>query len=266
MIRSGRWGRSGRSGSEAGISRCVRFLRCAVLIGAVVSSISLGAAVQGKTGEGDAAGEASAEAERPPTWYASSVSRSEGGAYVVIHSWSNGTRFRAETVLSGHRVTTIVNGGTYYIVDPVSATGVAIERSPLSVARDAERGRPFGSEFELILRDGGEKVRTESVSGRQCDVYRVTDEKGRRQVWVTVEKPPVPARAENFDRRNGWTTHVEYTNWLAGLSISDSFFEPDARIALERVGYEEYRARAAAGRPPGPAPVLYSDLLHGQSE
>ena len=73
-------------------------------------------------------------------------------------------------------------------------------------------------------------------------------------------------RVENFDRSSGRTTYVEYTNWLVAPLISDTFFEPDERIEMERFGYREYRARVRAGQPPGPAPVLYSELLHGRLE
>jgi outer membrane lipoprotein-sorting protein len=254
-----------------------------VLIGAVVLWAPFAVAREAQTGEGSEPTQAAAQqtldgdgredasqpvatAKSEQTWYGSSVSRNEGGGYVIIHFWSKATRFRAETVIGGHRITTIVNGETYYILDPVLATGVAIERSQESVAQDAERGRPFGNELELILRDGGEKVRTERVSGQACEVYRITDDNGRRQAWITIERPRVPVRVENFDRSSGRTTYVEYTNWLVAPLISDTFFEPDERIEMERFGYREYRARVRDGQPPGPAPVLYSELLHGRLE
>lgn len=282
MRSGGRCGLAGSS-SEAGVRWGGRLLGCALAIGAVALAVPFASARQVQSGtrgeqdpaaaqgtrEGDAlegAPRASAQAGRRRSWYASSVSRNEDGAYVVIHFWSKGARFRAETVVVGHRVTTIVNGETYYVLDPVSATGAAIERSPRAVAEDSARGRPFGNELAMILKDGGEKVGTQRASKRECEVYRVTDERGRRQVWVTIEEPRIPVRAENYDRASGRTTYVEYTDWLVDLSLSDRFFEPDERIDMERVGYEEYGARVEAGRPPGPAPVLYGELLHGRAE
>jgi hypothetical protein len=254
-----------RRGEQCGPLRPprLRLLWCVVLLGAVVVSVPAAAAQQPETGEQKPA---AVEVEPEPTWYASSLSRNEGGAYLVVHFWSKGAKFRAETVIAGHRVTTIVNGKTYFVTDPVLSTGVAIRRSELAIAQDATRGRPFGRELEQILRDGAEKVRRERVKGRECDVYQVTDEQGRRQVCVTLRASRVPLRVENFDRRTGKTTYVDYTDWLAGPLISDSFFAPDERIDMERVGYEEYRARIARGQTTGPAPVLYGELLNGRRE
>jgi hypothetical protein len=246
--------------------RCgrLRLLGRAVLLGAVVVSVSAAAAQQPQTDGQKPPGQAAVVSE--PTWYGSSLSRNDSGSYLVVHFWSKGARFRAETVIAGHRVTTIVNDKTYYVLDPVLATGVAIRRSELAIAQDATRGRPFGTELKQILRDGGEKVRRERVNGRECDVYQVTDDQGRRQVCVSLQVPRVPLRVENFDRRSGATTYVDYTDWLAGPLISDSFFEPDARIDMERVGYKEYRARVERGQSTGPAPVLYGELLNGRRE
>jgi len=244
----------------------LRLLGCAVLLGAVVVSVSAAAAQQPQTGGQKQPDQAAVKVESEPTWYASSLSRNDTGSYLVVHFWSKGARFRAETVIAGHRVTTIVNGKTYFVLDPVLSTGVAIRRSVLAIAQDATRGRPFGKELEQILRDGGEKVRKERVNGRECEVYQVTDERGRRQVCVVLRVPRVPLRVENFNRRSGATTYVDYTDWLAGPLISDSFFEPDAQIDMERVGYQEYRARVARGQTTGPAPVLYGELLNGRQE
>ena len=242
----------------------LQLLGCAVLLGAVVVSVSAAAAQQPQTDGQKQPVQAAVVPE--PTWYGSSLSRNDSGAYLVVHFWSKGARFRAETVIAGHRVTTIVNDKTYYVLDPVLATGVAIRRGEPAIAQDATRGRPFGTELEQILRDGGEKVRRERVNGRECDVYQVTDDQGRRQVCVSLQVPRVPLRVENFDRKSGATTYVDYTDWLSGPLISDSFFEPDARIDMERVGYKEYRARVERGQSTGPAPVLYGELLNGRRE
>ena len=56
---------------------------------------------------------------------------------------------------------------------------------------------------------------------------------------------------------------AEYRNWIYGPELPDSFFAPGARVELERVSYAGYKKRV--GRESiGPAPVLYSDLLHGR--
>ena len=53
-------------------------------------------------------------------------------------------------------------------------------------------------------------------------------------------------------------------NWVRGLPLDDSFFEPDPRIALEKMTYEEFLARAKEGKPAG-FPPLFSDLLSGRA-
>jgi len=244
----------------------LRLLRCVVLIGAVaLSAPPIAAAQEAQVGEQEQPGQA-AEVKPEQSWYASSLSRNEAGSFLVVHFWSKGARFRAETLIAGHRITSIVNGGTYYVLDPVLGTGAAIERSQRSVAQDATRGRPFGGELQQILSQGGEKVGTERVGGRECEMYRVTNAKGRRQVCLSMQEPQVPLRIESFDRNSGQTTYVDYSNWMLGLLISDAFFEPDERISMERLGYEEYQARTARGQSAGPAPVLYGDLLHGHPD
>ena len=50
---------------------------------------------------------------------------------------------------------------------------------------------------------------------------------------------------------------------IADLELSDAFFEPDPRVKLERVEYADYVTRSQTG-PVGPAPVLFSNLLHGR--
>ena len=61
---------------------------------------------------------ATAQEQAPPapveyhdTWYAQALAHSEIGLNVT-HFWSKGPLLRAETVVVGRRVVTIVNGGT----------------------------------------------------------------------------------------------------------------------------------------------------------
>ena len=130
------------------------------------------------------------------------------------------------------------------------------------MAQDEARGRPFANELQKLLIEGGELVDTEESTHGPVDVYRVTDERGRRTLWMSTKEPQIPLRIQTYDRATATTGRVDYVNWLHGLPIWDEFFTPDPRIDLERISYEQYKQRA--GRVPiGPAPVLYRQLLHG---
>lgn len=211
-----------------------------------------------------AGGKPSAAPEQPETWYASTIAEDERGSFLIVHFWSLGPRLRSEAVLGGRRIVTIVNGDTYYVVDAVGGNGVAITRSEAAQKADATRGRPFGNELEQLMREGGEHIGTKNAGNQTVDVYRLTDERGRRTVWMSRSNPPVPLRVLTFDRPSGTTGKLDYVNWLQGPSLPESFFEPDPRWKLEHLGYEEYRHRIVKG-PVGPAPVLYRHLLHGDS-
>jgi hypothetical protein len=67
-----------------------------------------------------------------------------------------------------------------------------------------------------------------------------------------------------YRRDNQKTTTTDFVNWLTGLSIADSFFEPESGVAFERLDLETYIRRSATGEPIGPVPVLYTDLLVGR--
>jgi hypothetical protein len=196
------------------------------------------------------------------TWYAETVAQSERG-FLVTHYWSKGAKLRAETVIQGHRIVTMVSGELYTIVDALTLEGVAIRRSPAAIAEDAKRGRPFASELDDVLADGGEKVGEQLVNGVQTDVYRATDARGKSTVWVTRDEPRFPVRTEYYSRVTKQESTTSYVNWLSGLPIPDAFFEPDASVKLEHVSYDEYVARTSK-EPVGPAPVLFRHLLHGE--
>ncbi|MDH3211404.1 MAG: DUF4412 domain-containing protein [Myxococcales bacterium] len=201
----------------------------------------------------------------PETWYARSLARSES-ALNVTYFWSKGPKMRSETVILGHRIVTIVNGETYYAYDASAGHGIAIGRAAEAIAADAPKRRPFGQEVETLLRQGAEKVGEETVRGRTCDLYRVTDSAGRRQVWTTQDEPRVTIKIEIFNRPTGGRQYIDYDEWLRGLPIADSFFEPSAALRLERFTLEEYLLRSAREGPVGPVPILYADLLHGRSK
>jgi hypothetical protein len=202
-------------------------------------------------------------AERFDTWYAQALAHSEVGLNVT-HFWSKGPLLRAETVVVGRRVITIVNGPTYYAYDGLGRVGVAVGRSPSAIEGDAERKRPFGNELSAILRQGAESVGMENLGGREVEVFRVTDEHGRRQVWVTTEKERLPLRLEVFRRQTGQILRTDFLNWLSGIPISDAFFEPEPGIDFVQLSFDEYLARQADGKPLGPVPIFYTDLLHGR--
>jgi len=199
----------------------------------------------------------------PDTWYAQALAHSEVGINVT-HFWSKGPLLRAETVVLGRRVITIVNGDTYYAYDGLGRTGVAVGRAPAAIEQDAERERPFGNELSSLLRQGAESVGFENLGGRDVEVFRVTDEWGRRQVWVTAGEERLPLRIEVFRRQTGQTLRTDFLNWLSGIAISDAFFEPEPGIDFVRLSFEEYVARQADGKPLGPVPIFYTDLLSGR--
>ena len=167
-------------------------------------------------------------------------------------------------MIAGRRVTTIVSGNTYYAYDAVGQNGIAVTRSPKAIAADARGERPFGREFENLVAAGAERIRDDKVMGRDCEVYRVTDQYGRRELWVSKDKLRLPVRVIVFRRDTQTTTTTDFVNWLTGLSIADGFFQPESSIALERLDFETYAKRSVTGEPIGPVPVLYTDLLVGR--
>lgn len=214
-------------------------------------------------GAGAASAADTEKSARPASWYAATVADDAKGGFLMVHFWSKGPRFRSEAVLAGRQIVTIVNATTYTIIDTVSGTGVAIERSPEARALDERRGRPFGNELEQLLAQGGELVGTEEAEGKMLDVYRLTNSSGRRTIWVSTTNPPVPLRVQTYDRETSITGKVDYVNWLHNPFIADSFFKADPNLQIEQLGYDEYRRRIRKG-PVGPAPVLYRHLLHGE--
>jgi hypothetical protein len=198
---------------------------------------------------------------KPKTWHVSTFG-SGGSGYRIVHYWSKGPLLRAQTLIAGHPVVTIVRGDRYLVLDMLLMKGVEIRRAPAAQAEDAKHERPFGEEFEALKREHGEKIGEEEISGRPAEVWRVTDPAGRRTVWVTKSEPKVPLRIEAFDRASGATVNIDYSNWIFDLPMSDAFFEPPAGMPLETFEYEDYMARSAAGKP-DPAPIFFPHLLHG---
>ena len=203
-----------------------------------------------------------AESSDEEVWYTERIS--SGDAPVrVEHLWSRGDRMRAETVFLGHPIVTIINGDRYIMFDRLAGTGVSIERSSRAIQDDASRARPFGNEFAILLEAGGEKVRTEEMGGRVCDVYRLTSSRGRREVCVTPDEDRLPLFRRVWLRGSSQTGETRYLEWSRNIEIPDAFFQPGSQVKLEYVSYDDYVKRASKERI-GPAPPMHRELLHGQ--
>ena len=199
--------------------------------------------------------------ELEPTWYAQAMARGAAGLNVT-HFWSKGPRLRAETVVAGHKIITIVHGDWYYAYDDLTKRGVAIKRDPASIANDRPGKRPFGNEYDIMVGQGAEMIREEEVMGRKAGVYRVTDHLGKRELWVTLDTARIPLRLEIYDRKTSRRRYTDYINWQSNLYIPERFFAPDESIELDRMDFEEYLARSLREGTVGPVPVLYTNLLH----
>jgi len=204
---------------------------------------------------------ASKAAAPEPTWFALALAHSELGINVA-YFWAKGPKLRAETVIAGRKIVSLVNGDTYYAYDATGREGVAIGRAKAAIAKDAPDRRPFGRELEVVLQQGGEKVGEEQVGGRACERFRVTDEAGRREIWVTKDALRLPVRLEIFSRPTGKTVATDFLSWTSALPIEDAFLEPEPGVHLQRLSFDEYAARQFT--PVGPVPILYMDLLTGR--
>jgi hypothetical protein len=204
------------------------------------------------------------DAKAPSSWYARSLVHGDRGI-IVWDYWAKGRKLRAETVIGGTPIVTFVSGEFYTIVDMLTQAGVAIRRAPEAIAADRTHAgeRPFGREGQELIAKGAEFVRSEEISGRPCRMIRLTEERGKTEVWLTDDKRKLPVRVEFFTRDTGAKSTTDYIDWIADLELSDAFFEPDPRVKLERIEYADYVTRTQSA-PVGPAPVLFSNLLHGR--
>jgi hypothetical protein len=248
-------------------------LRAAALaLAAACLLVAPGASAQGaRSGEKRPAAKQEAPARggrgaaAPTSWYALRITRGDTGV-IVTHLWSSGRSLRAEAVLQGVPIAQLVSGEWYYVIDGARQTGMAVRRSPAALQADLAGSavRPFGNEAADLEKRGAERVREEEVGGRKLKVLRLTDARGRHEVWVTDDASALPIRIDSTDRESGVHIVTDYVDWLSALELPPAFFEPDPRIQLERLEYDEYLQRARRG-PLGPAPVLFGDLLHGPS-
>lgn len=209
------------------------------------------------------AGAEEKQPDAPETWYAMSLVQSTA-RMAISHHWSRGDLYRALNVINGVPIVTIVDRDTYYMINAMNRTGVAIARSEKAKLDDAKRARPFATEWEDIVEAGGERIHTKIIGGVMTEAWRFTNDLGRLTAWVRVGKPRVPMRVETFHRQPGVTDERAYVNWVYGLPIPESFFKPSEGVKIRRFGYEEYQ-REIRKRPVGPAPPLYGDLLNGNN-
>lgn len=233
-------------------------VRGLLLVAGLTSLLSCGWAAP-SLGADDARPAAESTTASPDTWHATTFVSGAMG-FRVIRYWSKGQWMRAQTLIGGHPIVTIVRDGHYIGYDELAGTGVRIERAPQAIAEDRARPRPFGNDLDELKRQGADKVEETTRAGVEVEIWRKTDAAGRRKLWVTKSEPQLPMRLETFVRAGGDTITTEYSGWSKGLPIPDSFFEAPANVKLERLDYAAFLDAAAAG-PVGP--VLYPDLLHG---
>ena len=212
---------------------------------------------------------ATATAAAADSWHAERLTSGAGGPPRVERMWSKDAAFRAEIVLGGHTVVTLVKGDRYVVVDALTGKGTSIQRSPKAIAQDASRGRPFGAEQQLLVAAGAEKVKTEGEGAAACDLYRITDQAGSREVCVTTTPEKLPIFVKAWDRKSGAETETRYIGWSKDLEgkdtvISESFFAPDPRVTLTSFTFEAFMAKAQAGESVAVAPILYPELLVGR--
>ena len=212
---------------------------------------------------GAAEAPAPSKADMVPTWYAQALAQGPGGLN-SSHFWSKGSKFRAETVVSGHKVVTIVNGEWYIAYDATKGLGIRVHRTPEALANEAPFKRPFGNEAVKLIKRGGEKIRDEVFHGRPAVVYQLTDNLGRRTIWATQDALNIPLRIEFYNRRTATEQSTDYIDWLTGLVIPDIFFEADPRIDITSYEFSEYARFTGKVGGVGPVPVLYMDLLRGR--
>jgi len=199
--------------------------------------------------------------EAPNAYYSMTLGRS-GFDLVVASYWSLGPLLRSETAVAGHTIVTIVDRKYYYTYDALTRKGYRIGRSKSSIAQDEDRVRPFALDYDVLIAQGGEKIREETLNGIQVDVYRVTDQKGRRTLRVTQNSLKFPVKLETYDRKTGRTSELDWVQWIPGIALDEEFFEPPRKLDLKRFDdYQDFLNALKEG-PVSPSPPLFHGLLH----
>jgi len=121
-----------------------------------------------------------------------------------------------------------------------------------------------------VLRSGARQMLVQPVEAEVAawidERTHLTDERGRRELWVTLDTNRIPLRLEIFDRRTATRRYTDYVNWQSDLYIPDAFFEPEPAAKLQKLGFEEYLSRTLEEGSVGPVPVLYTNLLYQKQE
>ena len=199
--------------------------------------------------------------EPPGSYYAMTLGRS-GFDLVVASYWSLGPLLRSQTVVAGHLIVTLVDKKYYYTYDALTRKGYRIGRSKKAIAQDAGRLRPFALDYVDLIAEGGEKVREETLNGIRVDVYRATDEKGRRTLWVTQNSLKFPVKLESYNRKSARTSVLDWVQWIPAIDLEKEFFEPPSDMDLRRFDdYGEFREALKEGTVE-PSPPLFQYLLH----
>ena len=199
--------------------------------------------------------------EPPDSYYAMTLGRSDFDL-VVASYWSLGPLLRSQTVVAGHLIVTLVDKKYYYTYDVLTRKGYRIGRSKTTIARDGERPRPFALDYIDLIAEGGEKIREETLNGIRVDVYRVTDEKGRRTLWVTQNSLKFPVKLEAYDRKSGRTSVLDWVQWIPAIDLEKEFFKEPKGLDLRRFDdYFEFREALKEG-PVEPSPPLFQHLLY----
>ncbi|MFK7895025.1 MAG: hypothetical protein AB8G23_04265 [Myxococcota bacterium] len=256
-----RFGRGTAEPSDTEPCRFARTIRPATAIRrlAVVFALSIGVVLTLLPAAGQAADSEKGDATK--RFYASTFVSGRSG-YRVIHYWSDGATMRAETLIGGHPVTTIVKGDQYLVFDRLTKQGLAITRAQEAVSAEKKGARPFGKEWVEIQAAGGERVEETNLSGIEVEVWQLTNDGGSQKVWVSKDAPRIPLRVEVYDRRSSDTVKTDYSNWKLNLDIPGAFFDAEQGVKFERFTYEDFVNKARTERV-GTVPVLYPDLLHG---
>lgn len=205
-----------------------------------------------------------APAAATDTWYAQRITAGDTPLRVE-HFWSKGGKVRMQTVIRSQPLITFVDGAFYTVVDPVRRTGISIRRpdSALQFDRQLAGKRPFATDAEQVLAEGAERIGTETMTGGTAIHYRLTDRRGRREVWMTETDPSLPMRVIRFDRVSGSTVRQDFVDWARELDLPDRFFAAEPDYQIEQLEYSEYLERAG-NEQEFLLPVLMRELLHGR--
>lgn len=208
---------------------------------------------------------AHAQRKGAESWYAQRLSTGDV-SLGFEHLWSRGASLRAEVVLGGRPILTVVHKNRYIVVDKLAGTGISVERHENAQRTPAAPGRPFGfgDELESLLEEGGEYVGDETFQGVRCRLHRLTGQVGRQEVCVQEEGNGLPLYIKHWSRDSNREILVQYLNWVHAFETGPDFFAPDPRVQLREYRYADFIKAASQGEVK--EPVLYPRLIHGPRE